>query len=190
MSAIQTPLMTTAELLARPDDGVDRWLIAGRLRENRRPERFRSRIHAELTVTIGTILGNWSEAQLKPHGVVLGGNVGAVLSKSPDTVIGLDVAYVEAEAYAGQSAESTLLEAIPVLAVMILAPNDTRGETAEKVDSLRSTGVEMVWVVNPPQRTIIVYRQIGPPQLFADGQEISVEAILPGLRVPVNSIFE
>ncbi len=33
--AAAPPLMTTEELLALPDDGVERWLIRGRLREKR-----------------------------------------------------------------------------------------------------------------------------------------------------------
>ena len=36
--ASATPLMTTEELLAMPDDGVERWLIRGELREKRPQE--------------------------------------------------------------------------------------------------------------------------------------------------------
>jgi len=36
MSIVETPRkMTAEELLAMPDDGVERWLIRGELRENR-----------------------------------------------------------------------------------------------------------------------------------------------------------
>jgi hypothetical protein len=42
--ATASSLMTTEELLAIPEDGTDRWLIAGELRE--RPMTRRNRFHS------------------------------------------------------------------------------------------------------------------------------------------------
>jgi len=36
MNAVATPLMTTEEMLALPDDGTERWLIHGELHDSRR----------------------------------------------------------------------------------------------------------------------------------------------------------
>ncbi len=192
MSLIQTPPpMTTAEFLALPDDGVERWLIDGRLRERSVPvrERFRDRIRAEVTVTIGKLLGNWRDSLPHPRGKVLGGDVGVVLAKNPDSVIGVDIVYVDAESFARQSSESKWLEAVPVLAVVIPAPRDTFGEIAEKVDWLRSAGVQLVWKVDARQQFVNVYRPDRQPQLFGMGQVIDGGPHLPGLSVMVSRIF-
>ena len=51
--ATASSLMTTEELLALPEDGTDRWLIAGELRE--RPMTKRNRFHSRVTGPSGEI---------------------------------------------------------------------------------------------------------------------------------------
>jgi Uma2 family endonuclease len=46
-----------------------------------------------------------------------------------------------------------------------------------------------VWVVNPADRTVRVYRPDVRPQLFNDEQELAGEPHLPGFRTPVARLF-
>src|SRR5260221_8371772 len=90
--------MTTVELLALPDDGVERWLINGRLREKR--EKYgtkRNRFHSRVMVRVAHLLDNWLDQQRQPRGTVLCGGTGVRLRHDPDTTVGVDVVYVSAD---------------------------------------------------------------------------------------------
>ena len=49
--------------------------------------------------------------------------------------------------------------------------------------------VALVWVVDPHDRTVLVYRPKAEPELFNIRHELSAEPELPGLRIPVAQIF-
>ena len=63
--------LTTADLLAMPDDGMERWLIDGELRE--KPMTKRNRFHSSIMVRVAQLLANWLDQQPKPRGQVLCG---------------------------------------------------------------------------------------------------------------------
>jgi Uma2 family endonuclease len=186
MATATTP-MTTEELLALPDDGMDRWLIRGELRE--KPMAVRNRFHSRALIRVGHVLENWLEGQPEPHGQVLGGEAGVRLRRTPDSTVGVDVVYVSAEVAARQTDDTTLIDGVPVLAVEILSPSDTVEEIDEKVDSYLTAGVALVWVLDPHDRTVTVYRPDARPQLFNDEQELVGEPHLPGFRAPVARLF-
>jgi Uma2 family endonuclease len=195
MSVAATPaLMTTEEFLALPDDGVERWLIRGQLREKKpqpgeKPMTVRNRTHSRLTIRVGKFLDNWLDQQPEPRGEVLGGEAGVKLRRDPDTTVGVDVVYVSAEVMARQSDDTTLIDGVPVLAVEILSPSDTQEEIDEKIDDYLSAGVPLVWVIDPHHRTVEIFRPGAEPALVNVRQELSGEPHLPGFRVPVAQLF-
>jgi len=182
-----THLMTTEELLAMPDDGVDRELIRGELRE--KPMTRRNRIHARTESRVSHFLNLWLDRQPEPRGEVLSGEAGCILRRDPDTTVGIDVAYASAETIARQSDETTMLDGAPVLAVEVLSPSDKQEEIDEKVEEYLAAGVALVWVVNPRFRTVTVFRADAEPELFNVRQELSADPHLPGFRVAVKDIF-
>lgn len=179
--------MTTDELLALPDDGVERWLINGELRE--KPMTKRNRFHSRLMVRIAHLLETWLEQQTQPRGEVLGGEAGVILSRGPDNTVGIDVVYISPGVIAKQTDETTMIEGVPTLVVEILSPNDVKQEIDEKVDAYLKVGVPLIWIVDPHDRTILVHRPDARPQLFNDTQELAAEPHLPGFRVAVSQIF-
>ena len=182
-----SPLMTTAELLALPDDGVERWLIQGRLRE--KPMTVRNRWHSRIMTRVAKFLDNWLDLQPQPRGSVLCGEAGVRLRRDPDTTVGVDVVYVSAEVAARQSDDTTLIDGVPILAVEILSPNDTLDEINEKIDGYRAAGVALVWVIDPHHRTVEIFRPGAEPELVNVRQELSGEPHLPGFRVPAAQLF-
>src|SRR5437899_10561112 len=101
-SATLTKPMTTEELLALPENGTERGLIAGELREKpaewqEQPMTIRNRFHSKLLVAIAACLKNWRDRQAEPRGEVLGGEAGVRLRRAPDTTVGIDVVYVSPE---------------------------------------------------------------------------------------------
>src|SRR5579859_946417 len=113
-------MMTTEELLALPEDGTERWLIAGQLREHRpdagkpSPCRPRDRFHSRAMIRVGKFLDNWLDEQPPPRGQVLGGEAGVRLSRDPETTVGIDVVYISSEVVVHQTEETTLIDGVPV----------------------------------------------------------------------------
>lgn len=185
--AIVPQMITTEELLAMPEDGVDRWLIAGQLRE--RPMTKRNRWHSRIMIRIGYLLEAWLETQPKPRGEVLGGEAGCRLRRNPDTTVGIDVVYIDATLAAKKSDDTTLIDGVPVLAVEIVSPNDTVEELQEKVDNYLAAGVKLVWIVDPHFETVVVHESNLPPRLVNVTDELTAEPHLAGFRVAVARVF-
>lgn len=183
-------LMTTEELLALPDDGVERWLINGQLRERRDPEMTkRNRFHSHCMTEIATVLNNWVKTRPRPRGAVYCGEIGVRLGSNPDITVGVDVAYAPAELVNAQPDDSTLLVGVPTVVVEILSPSNTQEDIEEKLDAYLSAGVPVVWVANPRRRTVTVLSPGAEPALFNATHELTAEPHLPGFRVRVADLF-
>jgi Uma2 family endonuclease len=188
MSVAAVPtVMTTEEMLALPEDGMDRWLVRGQLRE--KPTTVRNRTHSRIMARVTKYLGVWLDGQPGPRGEVLCGEAGVKLRRDPDTTVGVDVIYVSAEVMARQPDDTTLIDGVPILAVEILSPNDTQEEINQKIDDYRGAGVALVWVIDPHDRTVEIYRLGAEPELVNARQELSGEPHLPGFRLPVAQLF-
>lgn len=183
--------MTTEELLAMPDDGVERWLIRGELREN--PEvdvNRRNPDHSGVMSFLALILGNWLRKQPAPRGKVLTGDATFRLRPDKNTTVGIDVAYISHELRSKTPKGSKLVDGVPILAAEILSPSDQHADITEKVLEYLDAGVQLVWVVDPDFDTITVYRPGAEPQMFNRDQELTAEPILPGFRMSVAELFD
>jgi Uma2 family endonuclease len=182
----RTSTMTLEEMLALPDDGLDRELIRGVLRE--KPMTWRNRRHSRIEIRVGRFLDAWLDTQPEPRGEIVGGEAGFLLRRDPDTGVGIDVAYVSAEV-AARTPDAAYFEGPPILAVEILSPSDQQADIDEKVALYLESGVAVVWVINSRFRTVTAYRPDAAPTFFNDLQELSAEPHLPGFRVAVARLF-
>jgi len=179
--------MTTAELLALPENGMDCWLIRGQLRET--PMTKRNRWHSRVEARLSYLLWRWLEARREQGGMIYSGEAGCILRHDPDTTVGIDVVYFAGEVTVFEKEGTTWLDGVPTLAAEILSPSDTLEAIDEKVAEYLAAGVPLVWVIHPRQETVTVHRPGVPPQLFNVTQELSAEPELSGFRVPVSSLF-
>lgn len=186
-AAMSTGLMTTEDLLTLPDDGMDRELIRGVLREQEMTRR--NRLHARTEARLAHLLESWLDTQPEPRGQVFAGEAGCILRRDPDTTVGIDVVYLSAEMASSQSDSTTMIEGAPLLAVEILSPSDKQEDINDKVDEYLATGVALVWIVDPHFRTVTVHRSDAEPALFNVDQHLSSEPHLPGLSISVRDIF-
>ncbi|MBX3399938.1 MAG: Uma2 family endonuclease [Gemmataceae bacterium] len=181
--------MTTADLLALPDDGKRRWLIKGELREQ--DMTVRNRFHSKTMANVSGLLFVWRSGQPLPRGDVVCGEAGVRLPGiEPETTIGVDVAYVSPDVLVQQSEQSTIIVGIPTLVVEILSPNDTQEEIDEMVEAYVKVGVPLVWLVDPTDRTVTIYRPGEEPTLVNSRQKLDGGTVLPGFSVPVAQIFD
>ncbi len=122
MSAMTTNFITAEQWFALPDDGIDRDLIEGELSE--KPMTKWNRFHSRTVTRLAYLLEAWLQTQPAPAGEVYTGEVGTILRRSPDTAVGIDVAYFSAETVARQNESTTLMVGSPSLAVEVLSPSD------------------------------------------------------------------
>jgi Uma2 family endonuclease len=186
-AATLTPAMTTEEMLALPSNGVERWLIRGQLRE--KPMTVRNRWHSRIMVRVAKFLDNWLDQQPEPHGAILCGEAGCRLRRDPDTTVGIDVVYISAELAAREAKDTNLIDGVPVLVVEILSPSDTQEQVDEKTDGYLQAGVALVWVIDPHDRTVTIYRPGQEPELVNVRQELSGDPQLPGFHIAVAQLF-
>src|SRR4051794_16191683 len=123
--------MTAEELIALPDDGVERDLIRGELRE--RTMTRRNPFHSSTEARIAMLLGNWLDQRPEPRGRIHSGEAAFRLRREPETFVGIDVAYASPELVAKTDKRKAFYDGPPVLAVEILSPSDKHEDIVEKV---------------------------------------------------------
>ena len=180
-------LMTTEEMLTLPDDDIERWLIRGQLRE--KPRALRNRWSARVLARTGWLLMNWLDRQPEPHGEILAHKVGVRIACNPDTTVGIDLVYISAELAAQEPGIAGLVDGLPVLAVEILSPSEIRNEIYEKLELYLGAGIGLVWLIDPHDKSILVYRPNTAPVMLKLHQNLTGEPHRPGFRVPVAEIF-
>lgn len=187
-TATATPALTTADLFDLPDDGIDRVIIRGELRE--RPVTRRNRWHSRVMAKLVFFLENWLSRQSGQRGQIFTGEVGIRLRRNPDTTVGADIAYVSADVIAQTPADVPWIEGPPVLAVEIVSPSDKQEDIVEKVRLYLESGVSLVWIVDPDFQTVRIHCWEQPPVLVNSEEELTAEPHLPGFRVRVADIFQ
>jgi Uma2 family endonuclease len=188
MSTVASELLTTEQLLAIPDDGMDRELIQGHLRI--RPMTKRNRFHTLAVTRLAFLLESWLDNHPESLGEVHTGEVGTILRRDPDTTVGIDVAFFSADVMARQTERTSMIEGAPRLAVEVISPSDKQEEVREKVVEYINAGGALVWIVDPYFETVQVYRPRAEPEMFNREQVVSGGDVLPGLEIAVARIFK
>ena len=186
--SIASRLMTTEEFLALPDDGVDRELMSGELRE--RPMSTRDPDHGFVSGKIAWALNDWIVRRPQPGGRVYSGDARIRLRRDAATIVGADLAYLAPEQRGLRPPGSRLIDGPPTLVVAILSPSDTAEDVAEKRQVYLAAGVAIYWKVDPFDQTVTVHRPGELPETFNAAQELTAEPHLPGFRVKVVDLFD
>jgi Uma2 family endonuclease len=186
VSPPEKKLLTVEEFLALPEDGISRELIRGRVKE--RGLSYHDRFHGRVEARIARFLGNWLDERPEPRGEILSGEAGFRLRGTPDSLVGIDLAFASPELIVATEERQKIFDGPPVLAVEILSPSDTHEDIVEKIRLYHESGV-VVWIVDPDLRTVHVHRPGREPGMFTRSQELTTEPELPGFRVSVARFF-
>jgi Uma2 family endonuclease len=186
MATVDAPRMTVEEFLALPDDGVERMLIDGVVREIGMT--VRNWQHGAILMKLGMWLNLWLREQPEPHGRVVGGEAGFRLDSG--TLVGIDAAYASPELAAATPKSQSTFDGSPALAVEILSPSDKQEDIDDKIDIYLAAGVPLVWIIQPRFCTVTVYRPDAEPRLYTIRDIIDAGPHLPCLRLPVASLFQ
>jgi len=103
------------------------------------------------------------------------------LGRDPDTVRGPDlILFDDVRRY--EELNPKYCDRVPVLAVEVLSPTDRWGKVTRRLSQLLQRGVRLVWLVDPDDRSVTVYRPDQLPQVFDENEELTGDDVLPDLR--------
>ncbi len=175
-------LMTADELLRLPDDGQRHELVAGELRTM--PPSGEE--HGAVAMTLGADLGHY----VRVHGLgrVLGAGTGFLLTIDPDTVRAPDVAFIS-RGRATTHPVPDYWPGAPDLVVEVVAASDLYTDVEEKVAMWLEHGTQMVIVVNPCGRTVMVHRSPTQARWLTIKDALDGEDVVPGWTMPVRDLF-
>lgn len=142
------------------------------------------RIHGRVLSNLTLLLGRY----IREHdlGELLVGDVGFILDRDPDTVLGPDLAFVTAGRL--PEAEDGYLDLAPDLAIEVVSPGNSPGEIARNVQLYLEAGSSEVWVVRPRAQEIALHRPATAVAIARSGDRLESQ-MFPNLSIPVSEIF-
>jgi len=144
--------------------------------------------HSSIAARITTLLFVWAKSA--GSGRVLSGEAGVVVETNPDTVRGMDVAYVSHQRLRRDSGRGGFLTIAPDLAVEIVGRGQGWADLVEKAGEYLRMGVDRVWVIDPKTRRVHVFRADTEPAAFSEDNTLTDETILPGFSCKVADFFK
>ena len=174
-------LVTGAELLAMGDIGPCELIDGVIVRMSPTGE-----VHGYLESRLTFFLYRFS--QDTQAGWVLGGEVGICIRRNPDRIRGADLAFWS-EDRLPEGPSTGFSEVAPDLVVEILSPTDRWAEMNRKIDDYFSIGVGELWIVDPEEETIFVYRSATPRAALRRGDTLVGSGSLTGFTLAVDELF-
>lgn len=180
-------LLTASDLAALPNElpsgPVDFELYQGRLipmsPTGRRHSNLQSRLASAIFIQ-GEQTG-YGQAHTE---------VGVLLSRKPDTVVGPDVAFVSKRSMPIRETPEGYLETLPELVVEIRSKNDTRAYLDRKVADYLQAGVKAVWIVEPAESVVVEHRLDAAAKTLGLAETLTCDDIIPGFRLPLAELFK
>ncbi len=174
----------TAENLAElPNDGQRRELVNGVVRMMS-PAGGR---HGHVAQRLCRFLANHVEP--KGLGLVFAAETGFILARNPDTVRAPDVAFVQQGRIQSPQDLLGFVPLAPDLVAEVISPSDRFSDVEEKSAFWIQSGVRGVLIVDPENRTVRIHRSARQMELLHESDELVVDDIVPGWRLPIADLF-
>ena len=84
---------------------------------------------------------------------------------------------------------NSLLPIVPALVIEVRSPSDRTGRLRGKIREYLSSHVRLIWVVDPTESTVMVYRPNMQGLEYTEGQALDGYDVLPGFSLPVAELF-
>ncbi len=181
-SSITEPLITGEEFAAMDIGRAE--LVEGKVIEMTPPQTAHGRCESKFTYALMKF------ALENKAGIVVSGEAGIYTRRNPDSVRGMDVAFISNARWAQQKNKDKYLEIAPELIVEVLSPDDRWKDVTQKLREYFNIGVQVVWVADPAARTVFAYRSLTEVREYTEKDALTGDEVLPGFSVPVASFFE
>jgi Uma2 family endonuclease len=126
-------------------------------------------------------------ARQRKLGRIMTGEVGIYIHRNPDRVRGADVVLISYQKLPRPTGK--FLEVAPELVVEIMSPNDRWEQVRDKLSDYFSIGVEQVWIIEPGNRKVLVYRSTTDLQEFDEEDQLVGQGIVAGFTLDVAALF-
>lgn len=171
---------TIEDLMRMPEDGQKYELVDGEIVVS--PTGYR---HSSVGMRIGHLIQEFLDEH--PLGGIAGADLGVVFEngdlRSPD------LTFIRNEKIPAGDAEKRFLEIVPDLVVEVLSPSDSMRFVGHKIGEFLESGVPIVWLVDPEQRTVTVYRSLSNTERYTSEDTIIADPVLPGFSCTVSRFF-
>ncbi len=184
--------MTNEQYMAMPDDGKRYELHDGVLKQ-----KFYG-VHEGVEMPSPTVIHNWIVAVLvrlllnyaleHKLGYVFGDNLDYLLEAG--LILKPDVSFMAA---ARVTTFPNYFREAPDLAVEVISPSNTASEMFYKVETYLSRGGRLVWIIDPQEKIVMVYRKSDERHTLSLRLNINDVLtggdVLPEFRLPLNDLF-
>lgn len=178
-----TQLMTAEELLRLPDSSSRHELVKGELITMTLP----GEEHGVVAMNIAVPLGY--HVRKNSLGVGYGAETGFQIERSPDTVLGADVAFVRRDRVEQTPIAKGYRFGAPDLVVEVISPSDSMKSVEPKIQRWLAAGALMVWAVDPKTRTVKSYERPDRVTVLHETDELTGAEVVPDFRLAVAEIF-
>jgi Uma2 family endonuclease len=182
MVVVQKPV-TSEELFMMPPGNVRRELVRGEVR-TMAPA---GNVHGRLAINVTTPLDR--HVRENGLGIVFAAETGFKIASSPDTVRAPDVAFVRRERVEEVGEVEGYWPGSPDLAVEVVSPSDLYTEVEEKVSDWLESGVRMVVIVNPRNKTVTVRRSESEIIVLGENDTLDGGEAVSGWSMPIRDVF-
>ena len=172
--------LTLEQFLCLPEFDESFELVEGEVVINMSPKFF----HSRLTSVFWSELSSWSSGigQVAIEWSVV------LKRRGQDWVPVPDLLYVSYDRLAADWLEDSPCPVLPELAIEIVSPEQTFNQLVQKATDYLSAGLDRVWVVYPPMRSITVFYADRPPETY-QGDRLLTDEIFPNLAVTAAQFF-
>jgi Uma2 family endonuclease len=184
MSTVTTKKLTADEFfdLPEPADGAKRELVRGEVIVVSNPGLEHGEVQVNVAFQIKLYL------KQNPVGRVFTES-GVVTERNDDTVRGPDVSYYSKERLPLEKRVVKYNDQPPDLCVEVVSPSNTRRQLNDKLKEYFFAGVRAVWVVDPDDRSVTVYREPFEGRVLKEGATLDGGDVLPGFSCKVADLF-
>ena len=184
MSIVAEKKLLTAEeffLLPNPSDGSQQELVHGEIITMPPP----GGMHGVSCLKVGRRIGNFVEDN--DRGTVTCNDAGFVTGRNPDSVRGPDIAFWSKERLPVVPVD--YIKIAPDMLVEVLSPSNTSRQIWAKLKEYFATGVRLVWVLAPEDRTLTIYRTLDEGRVLHETATVTGEDVLPGFTCRVRDLL-
>ena len=143
--------------------------------------------HGTVSMNLSAPLHQFTRA--RKLGIVVAAETGFIIRRDPDTVLAPDVGFVRSDRVPASGIPTKYWVGAPDLAVETVSPSDSAFEVDEKVREWLTAGTPLVWVINPRQRTVTVYRPDNTARILGENELLEGADVVPGFEIRVAELF-
>lgn len=171
------PKMTEEEFMRLPDDGRKYELVDGEVREV--PAGIEhDAIRANLIILFAPFA--------KGVGILCASRAGYRMVTG--NIRSPDVSFVRKERLPEDKLPKGFADFPPDLAIEVISPNEDWAELGRKLGEYFVTGVQQVWLVDPEEQTVTVYRSLKDVRVYHADDELEGGELLPNFRCKVAEL--